>query len=216
MITSKNSLTCDYNTIQEKFWAGEFGDNYVDRNVGEKIIATNLVLFSKVLQYTSNVKSVVELGANIGLNLVAIHSLLPSAKITGVEINVKASKIMTRLDYVEVINSSFLNLSLERKYDFVFTKGVLIHQNPDMLPKVYDFLYSTSNRYIFICEYYSPTPVEIKYRGYDSVMFKRDFAGEIMDKYLDLKLIDYGFIYHRDNNFQGDDLNWFLMEKKGK
>jgi len=100
------------------------------------------------------------------------------------------------------------------KWDFVFTKGVLIHQNPDMLEKVYELLYNASNRYVFICEYYNIVPVEVNYRGYNSVLFKRDFAGEIMDKYPDLKLVDYGFVYHRDPNFpDNDDLNWFLMEK---
>jgi len=206
-------MELDYHTMQEKFWAGEFGDNYVDRNVGEKLVATNMALFSKVLQYTHDVKSVMEFGANIGLNLIAIHSLLPTAKITGIEINTKASKILARLDYVEAINSSFFNLKFEKKYDFVFTKGVLIHQNPDMLQKIYELLYSASNRYIFICEYYNPSPIEVKYRGHDFVLFKRDFSGEIMDKYQDLKLVDYGFVYHRDNNFSGDDFNWFLMEK---
>lgn len=35
-----------------------------------------------------------------------------------------------------------------------------------------------------------------------------------MDRYPDLELVDYGFIYHRDNVFPGDDITWFLMEKK--
>jgi hypothetical protein len=34
-----------------------------------------------------------------------------------------------------------------------------------------------------------------------------------MDKYNDLKLIDYGFRYKRDNNFSLDDITWFLLSK---
>jgi spore coat polysaccharide biosynthesis protein SpsF len=45
-------------------------------------------------------------------------------------------------------------------------------------------------------------------------LFKRDFAGEMMDRYPDLKLLDYGFVYHRDPAFPDDDITWFLMEKK--
>ena len=45
------------------------------------------------------------------------------------------------------------------------------------------------------------------------VLYKRDFAGEMMMKYSDLLLLDYGFVYHRDNHFKGDDFTWFLMEK---
>ncbi len=35
----------------------------------------------------------------------------------------------------------------------------------------------------------------------------------MLDKFPDLVLIDYGFVYHRDSYFPGDDLTWFLMEK---
>jgi len=207
------TIANEFQTSQEKFWAGEFGDDYVDRNTGERIIASNTALFSRVFQQTGNVKSVLELGPNIGLNLMAIHTLLPFTEITGVEINKKACDIMSRLDYINAINSSFIEFSFDKQYDFVFTKGVLIHLNPDVLKSIYKLFYDVSNRYIFICEYYNPVPIEVKYRGHDSVLFKRDFAGEIMDLYPDLKLVDYGFVYHRDNNFPGDDLNWFLMEK---
>jgi hypothetical protein len=44
-------------------------------------------------------------------------------------------------------------------------------------------------------------------------MFKRDFAGEMLDKFQDLRLLDYGFVYHRDTQFPQDDVNWFLLEK---
>ena len=70
-----------------------------------------------------------------------------------------------------------------------------------------------SNRYILIGEYYNPTPVTINYRGHDDRLFKRDFAGEMLDKHRNLKLVDYGFLYHRDNYFDQDDINWFLLEK---
>ena len=90
----------------------------------------------------------------------------------------------------------------------------MIHINPDCLENVYDILYEHSNKYICLTEYYNPTPVEVSYRGNEKRLFKRDFTGEIMDRYPDLKLLKYGFIYHRDYNFPGDDLTWFLMEKK--
>ncbi len=34
-----------------------------------------------------------------------------------------------------------------------------------------------------------------------------------MDKYKDLKLVDYGFAYHRDMKSAQDDVTWFLLEK---
>ena len=54
----------------------------------------------------------------------------------------------------------------------------------------------------------------VTYRGEKNKLFKRDFAGELMDQYPDLKLIGYGFKYKRDNNFPQDDMTWFLLEKQ--
>ena len=36
-----------YRTEQEEFWAGEFGTEYIQRNQGSKLLASNLDFFSK-------------------------------------------------------------------------------------------------------------------------------------------------------------------------
>ena len=74
-------------------------------------------------------------------------------------------------------------------------------------------MYQMSSKYILIAEYYSRDFREIKYRGNDNKLFKRDFCGEIMDKFKDLKIVDYGFVYYRDPNYPLDDITWFLLEK---
>lgn len=202
-----------YKTEQEKFWAGQFGNDYIDRNVESDWISTNISLFSKVLNRTNSVQSVLELGANIGLNLVAIKSLLSQANFSAVEINQKAITRLSELGWVEAYHQSVLDFQPTKKYDFVFVKGILIHLNQSILPDVYELLYKASDKYICIAEYYNPTPVEISYRGHSERLFKRDFAGEMLDKFSDLTLLDYGFAYHRDNNFPQDDITWFLLEK---
>lgn len=83
-----------------------------------------------------------------------------------------------------------------------------------MLPLVYEKLYQASNKYILIAEYYNPAPVAINYRGHSDRLFKRDFAGEILEKYKDLELVDYGFSYKGDKAFPQDDITWFLIKKK--
>jgi spore coat polysaccharide biosynthesis protein SpsF len=83
---------------------------------------------------------------------------------------------------------------------------------PTDLPAVYENIYLLSNRYILLAEYYNPSPMEIPYRGFTNRLWKRDFAGEMMDRY-PLKLIDYGFTYHR-GEFPQDDINWFLLSKE--
>ena len=139
---------------------------------------------------------------------------MPECNLTGIEINKNACKLLNEWGRCNVINESILDYDEKQRYDLSMIKGVLIHINPKMLNNVYEKLYESSNRYILIAEYYNPTPVNISYRGHDNRLFKRDFAGEMLDKYSDLELIGYGFQYHRDNYFKKDDLTWFLLEKK--
>jgi pseudaminic acid biosynthesis-associated methylase len=205
-----------FRTEQEEFWAGEFGKEYSNRNAGEDIVAANVHLFSKMLQYASGIGSVVELGANIGLNLRALRTLLPAARLAGVEINSYAVKELQKWDgeKVEVYCGSLFDYKPRTPYDLAFCKGVLIHLKPDMLPSAYDVLYSASRRYIYIAEYYNPSPVAIEYRGHKNRLFKRDFCGELLDRFKDLVLVGYGFAYHRDRNFPQDDITWFLLERR--
>ncbi|WP_018405476.1 pseudaminic acid biosynthesis-associated methylase [Marinobacter gelidimuriae] len=202
-----------YKTEQENFWSGEFGDEYIERNQGEASIASNTALFSRILNSTNSISSVIEFGANIGLNLEAIKRLLPNAKLSAIEINEKAVNQLNEIENIKVYHSSILDFQHEGEIDFVLIKGVLIHINPNELKNAYELLHKTSRKYICIAEYYNPSPVEVRYRGHEGKLFKRDFAGEIMDQFPDLKLIDYGFVYHKDNNFPQDDTTWFLLEQ---
>ena len=206
-----------FKTDQEMFWAGAFGDDYIGRNQGANRIASNIALFSKVLTRTENVRSAIEFGANIGLNLTAIRKLLPEAKLSAIEINQKAvARLKREVKDVQVFPMSILDFKSERTWDLALIKGVLIHINPDQLPRVYEALYRSSNRYICIAEYYNPSPVEISYRGHENRLFKRDFAGEMLDRHKGLRLLDYGFVYRLDVNFPQDDITWFLLEKLRK
>lgn len=209
-------MKTSYKTEQEIFWEGEFGDDYIVRN-NDSWISSNLALFSEILRKTQDVKSVIEFGSNIGLNLKAIKSLIPDVALSAIEINHNAAEILrndSQLSGICVYEDSILNWSNSEKFDFVLIKGVLIHINPDELQNVYEKLYNTSDKYICVAEYYNPTPVAVEYRGNKDKLFKRDFCGELMDKYKNLKLVDYGFAYHRDNYFKQDDITWFLLEKK--
>ena len=127
-----------FKTEQDEFWAGKFGDDYERRNRDKNWIASNLALFSRILRQTQKVKTVIEFGANIGLNLKAIQKLLPDAKLDA---------------------------------------------------------------------------VEIPYRGNSGKLYKRGFAGEVLDQFPNLRLLDYGFVYRCDSNFPQDDCTWFLVEK---
>lgn len=199
---------------QEKFWAGTFGDDYVERNQSDALFYSKAGIFEKIFKSIGNVTSVIELGCNIGLNLRAIQRLRPEVSLSGVEINQKAVTLARKNENLEIINDSIIGFESPVCYDFVFTAGVLIHIDPKYLPEIYDTLYRLSSKYILVYEYYNPEPVVMTYRGHDNKLFKRDFAGEMLDRFPSLLLKKYGFVYHRDSDFPDDDLNWFLMEKK--
>ena len=197
---------------QEEFWAFEFGDGYISRNESEQLLNSNVDFFSKVFcGIDSEPDEILEIGANIGMNIKALQQILPRTNFTAIEINKKACEELRKTG-CDVLEGSVFNIELEKNFNFVFTKGVLIHLSPEKLIDVYDKIYSWSSRYILFAEYYNPTPVMIPYRGEYEKLFKRDFAGEMLDRFPNLKLRNYGFVYHRDINPQ-DDISWFLLEK---
>ena len=198
---------------QESFWAGKFGDEYIDRNKSKTLYASNLRLFSEVLNLTRNVESISEYGCNVGMNLRALQKLRPECLLHGIDINQSALELLNRSQLTVTLHHRSILEKIDLIVDFSFTKGVLIHVHPDNLHKVYDNLYNNSRRYILIAEYYDPKPVTLTYRGHKNKMFKRDFAGEMLDKYYNLSLVGYGFCYHRDPAFPQDDISWFLLEK---
>lgn len=201
-----------YKTDQEDFWAGQFGFDYTDRNKSESLLNSNVAMWSKMLRSTHDLNSVRELGCNIGLNLLAINKLKPNLQLSGYEINEDAIKKAKELGLENINKGSILDKIKDKKVDLTFTKTVLIHINPDYLTNVYENLVNGSNRYVLVAEYYNPAPVKVEYRGHDERLYKRDFAGDLIENY-GLKLIDYGFVYKRDNCAPQDDITWFLLEK---
>lgn len=205
-----------HKTEQENFWAGQFGTDYIARNEGDQLLASNLNMFSTALRYAHQPASCIEFGANIGMNLRALKLLYPGQQQFGIEINKAAiERLRGFVGAGNVFHGSILDFQPQRQWDLVLIKGVLIHVNPDELPLVYDKLHAAASRYMLVAEYYNPSPVALNYRGHDGKLFKRDFAGEIMDRHPAMRLVDYGFCYRRDVNFPQDDITWFLLEKKG-
>ena len=209
------SDTLTYTTDQEAFWAGDFGSDYISRNHGDALLASNLAFFSKALGQARRPETCIEFGANIGMNLKALRLLYPALACHGIEINADAAaELGALIGGDNVTHGSILDFDVASPCDLALIKGVLIHLNPDILPQVYDKLVAATSRYLLVAEYYNPAPVAIPYRGYNDRLFKRDFAGEIMERHPEMALVDYGFAYRRDPVFPQDDITWFLMEKQ--
>ena len=213
--------------LQEVKWKGNFGDAYTERNGdATEDVGSEISFFEEALSATRDccdgydIKSCLEIGAGSGRNLVALTSIIPDCVCSAVEINPIATQRLQKIPELAVFEGSILDYSTEDlckegKYSLVLSAGVLIHIHPNLLPAVYELMYQCSDKYLLVSEYYNPTPVEVKYRGERGLLFKRDFAGDLLDTYSDLELIDYGFRYHRDLFHPMDDLTYFLLKKRG-
>lgn len=107
-----NSISTEYKTEQEAFWAGQFGDDYIQRNQGDAVLASNLNFFTKALAHAQNPKSCIEFGANIGMNSKALKLLYPSMALHAIEINATAAQeLATIIPKDHIDNTSILEWS---------------------------------------------------------------------------------------------------------
>jgi pseudaminic acid biosynthesis-associated methylase len=202
------------------FWSGNFGDVYTKRNASPEILESNRRFFELALLPTATQmpprRRVLELGANIGLNMRALRLLEPfrMADFTGVDVN--------RLAIEQLEQHGFLTVHADISkppqpwgagYDFVLIKGVLIHIEPEYRPIVYKSLYEAASEFIFIAEYFAAEPRMQTYREHDNRMWLADYGGEFWDKYPDLELVDYGFSWRRDKFVRQDNLTWWCFKK---
>lgn len=220
---------------EENFWQGEFGNNYTARNVN--LVENNYQMFSHIFNrfqlklldngngfcaiksYPLDINSIIEFGAGSGMNIQALQRIFPDAQFTAIEINESAIKSLSKISFnsdyrynVAIKQESILNFKEFNAADLVLSKGLLIHIHPDNIQKAYDVLYNASNKYIMLCEYYNPVPIDVMYRDNRNKLWKRPFAEEMMQKYSDLKLVDYGFVSKLDK-YPQDDITWFLLQK---
>jgi hypothetical protein len=108
-----------------------------------------------------------------------------------------------------IVNSQFVN----HFFSLVFTIGVLIHIHPDNLLLNMRKIFSYSNKYILIGEYFNSTPTMLEYQGYQNRLFKSDFGKLFMENF-EVKLIDYGFLWGHVYGAAGvEDITWWLFEK---
>ena len=198
-------------TEQEAFWASRFGTEYSERNNGRDLIEANKALFAEAFLRTGEIGSIIEFGANIGLNLVAIHEMHPQIRLEAVEINVDAATTLMGRGIADVHVGSLLHYRPQRTCALSMTKGVMIHVGPHDRPAAYDVLYKSSHQYILLAEYYASEETEVEYRGNRGKLFKADFGGEIQARYPDLHLVHKWFVGRDEGQ---DNLTVWLLERK--
>lgn len=204
-------------TKQEGLWRGDFGDAYTDRNaVSDQKLAVLTAHWARIMRVADGLppRSILEVGANIGLNLRALRRLT-DAEFFALEPNSVARKRLVDDQVVPASNvldglASRVPLK-DASVDLAFTSGVLIHIHPKDLAASCNEIYRVSRRYIACIEYFSDKEEEISYRGHTEALFKRDFGGFYLDQFPDLRVLDYGFAWKRLTGL--DNLTWWLFEK---
>lgn len=202
-------------TPQVELWRGSFGDAYIDRNAPQDATLKALhPMWVRMLERARGLSTVLEVGANIGLNLRTLDRFL-DADLTAVEPNAVARERLLADGVVgkgRAIDAVAKALPFDDDtFDLVFTAGVLIHVNPDDLARSCQEMHRVSRKYVLCAEYYSATPREVPYRGMGGQLFLRDFGAFWMQTCPDLKLVDYGFFWTGAGAV--DNLTWWLFQK---
>lgn len=218
---TNSGVTRQEDNAQEKLWRGTFGFDYISRHTGEDWMKSRVPIWTSILSHVPQAESFLELGCNLGANLRALNHLRPDAQISGVEINPFAIDILKRETDFETFQESLLDFSSDKRWDFVFTRGVLIHIHPDNLHRAYDKLAAASQRYVLIFENFSPEPSVITTYGKASpdattetdYAFYRDFATEFLARHEDFKTVATNF-KPEDHNEKSPLLRWTVMERR--
>ena len=165
-----------------KEWAGTFGDDYTMRQQATwtQRRAANTALFAKALRTANSPEDMIEFGAGSGDNIAALHTLYPDMQADAVEVNPTAAALITGAR-VHVTDAVHGPLPPDLQADLVLTKGFLIHVPPEQLPAMYARILGCSSRLVLLAEYYNPTPCAVRYRDREGLLWKRDFATELIE-----------------------------------
>ncbi len=194
----------------ERLWAGEFGDEYIERNLDA---AKGRGHFWRKQIQGLGVQSALEVGCNIGGNLSWIAELIGPENTAGVDINERSLELMR-----ERIPGATGKLAAGRElpfedssYDLVFTMGVLIHQDPAEIADVMSEIVRCAHRFVVCGEYYADELTEVPYRGQEGALFKQDYGGLYERLFPELELIEKGFLSPKEGRW--DDLTYWVFRK---
>ena len=204
-------------TFQSSLWRSNFGDEYIERNPASvNNVQVAAMLWAQILRRVQGdrPRTILEVGANVGINLRALRSLI-DAQLYAIEPNKTARERLAEqslLPAANILDGLATSIGLpDASIDLVFTRGVLIHIHPNDLLASCREMHRVARRYIVSIEYFSANPEELTYRNQSNALFKRDFGAFWLDNFRDLRVLDYGFAWQRLTGL--DNLTWWMFEK---
>ncbi len=192
----------------EEMWAGDFGNQYLDRN--RHAAAGRSDYWHRFLD-TYDISNTLEIGCTQGDNLVHFTDHMSTSDMTGVDVNqVVLDALEAQLPGINSVLAPARELPLpSRAFDFVFTVGLLIHIPDESLREVMAEMVRTSRRYVYCGEYHADEPTTIVYRDQEDVLFKRDYGSLFTEWFPELTMVDEGFLTKEDGF---DRITWHLLE----
>lgn len=213
------SDTNEFTNEQIQHWTSKFGELYLDRNFDpiqidleyKKILGiSHYEIFSKFFNDLPRELEILEVGCNVGLNI-NILKKMDFQNLSGLDINKNALSI-AKERYPDVIfyESSIESFNTKKRFDLVFTMGVLIHIHPDLLSIVTKKIHNLSKNYIFGYEYFAEHLTPLKYREKTNLMWKGNYLKFYLEQFPNLSLIKEIYFPYIEKNLK--DIG-FLLRK---
>lgn len=209
-------------TAQLEHWQSDFGRAYTDRNsltpeALDALYRKNYGIGRRELnqRFLADIPRdarILEVGCNEGNQLCALQEM-GFQQLYGIEIQDYAlRKARARLENAQLALATAFEIPYpDGFFDLVFTSGVLIHIAPADLPRALREIHRCAGGSIWGFEYYSPQPMEVRYRGQQSLLWKADFARLYLDLFDDLDRVRVEQIpYLEDANVD----SMFLLARK--
>ena len=199
-------------TQQTKFWSGEFGKEYTDRNSRDPKIwdkfylenwgITKSEINSKLLSALPKDIKILEVCSNTGMQLTCLKEM-GFKNLYGIELQSYAfEKSKEYTTNINLIQGTGFDLPFKDNYfDLVCTNGVLIHIHPNDYFKIMSEMVRCSKSFIMGFEYYAADVTNVNYRGNDGFLWKADFAKIFTTLFPDLLELkrDYYKYLHSEN-----------------
>ena len=147
-------------SLQADAWTNAHGMKYVVHHLKEDWQKSRVEKWRQILSHFPDATSCFEIGCNIGTNLRTIRHCRPEAVVSGLEINPYAALEAEKISNGDVFLGEIASHDFKHEqYDLVFSRGVLIHINPDKIEEVITKMISAASKYLLIWENYSPAYV---------------------------------------------------------
>lgn len=196
-----------------ELWAGDFGNDYTKRNTA----TPDARLQMWKMLFPANCESVLEVGANIGLNLEAI------ARLSSCELYAAEPNDAARAELIEGDITPERNITADYAdklsfpdgvADLAITSGLLIHIPPDKLLASMKEIHRCAKKWIISAEYFAPQEEMIPYRGHNDALWRRDYGSLWLDNFPDLHCQAAVFAWKRMTGL--DNLTYWVFEKGPK